>query len=180
MIIFLDVDGVLHSNCAAGRELRKRDATSLASLTEHERRFIDDEGRLIVGKNLFCHAVRLANTLQPFPTVQIVISSTWRNYFSLEKLKSFLPPTLADRVIGVTPNVFSRDGAFIRSREILAYLSACNRGEWLAIDDESSKFYDYSANPNLILCDGEQGFDDAVADNLRARIASIFTARENK
>lgn len=173
MILFLDFDGVLHSNDAAGRELRKRDADSLASLTEHERRFIDNEGHLIVGKNLFCHAERLASTLQQFPTVKIVISSTWRNYFDLDRIKSFLPTSLADRVIGVTPTVFSRDGAFIRSREISAYLNLCTSNkDWLAIDDESAKFYDYAANQNLVLCAGEQGFDDAAADILLAKIAA--------
>ena len=173
MFLFLDFDGVLHHKDAAGRELKPRNIASLDTLTEDERRFIDNEGRLIVGKNLFCHADRLASTLQPFPTVQIVITSTWRNYFNLDKLKSFLPATLADRVVGVTPRVFSRDGAFVRSREISAYFSTGNSEDWLALDDHAYMFCDYEANPKLVLCDGERGFDDAAADVLLARLTDM-------
>lgn len=175
MILFLDFDGVLHHKDTAGRELRPRDQAALDSLSDAERRYIDKEGRLIVGANLFCHAERLVIALQPFPDVRIVISSTWRNYFDIDRLKVFLPATLADRVIGVTPAVFSRDGAYLRSREIDRYFSEHNsRTNWLALDDTSYQFFDYSKNPNLILLDGERGFDDAAAEILCARLNDIF------
>ena len=176
MILFLDFDGVLHHKDAAGRELRPRDQTTLDSLSDAERRYIDKEGRLIVGANLFCHAERLVIALQPFPDVRIVISSSWRKYFDIDSLKVFLPATLADRVIGVTPVVFPCDGTCLRSREIYRYFSEHNlHTNWLALDDTSYHFFDYDKNPNLILLNGECGFDNAAADILCARLNDVFT-----
>ena len=173
LYLMLDFDGVLHHRDAASRELKPRDIASLDIMTEDERRFIDNEGRLIVGKNLFCHADRMARTLRPFPDVKIVISSTWRNHFDLDRLKGFLP-SLADRIIGDLPPVFSRDRAFLRSREIAAYFKLCDSVDWLALDDTANLFFDYAQNPNLFLVDGERGFDDVAALSLAARLKDFF------
>jgi len=80
VILFLDFDGVLHDN-EAGLELNMRNAASLQSLTDEQRRFITRDGRLIVGENPFGHADRLAMALEPYPDVRIVITSTWRIHF---------------------------------------------------------------------------------------------------
>ena len=53
MLIFLDFGGVLHHKDAAGREIKLRDMTSLSSLAESDRSFIDNKVHLITGKNLF-------------------------------------------------------------------------------------------------------------------------------
>lgn len=172
MILFLDFDGVLHSN-DAGLELNVRDEASMQSLTEEDRRFTTRDGRLIVGKNLFEHADRLAMALEPYPDVRIVISSTWRIHFELEALKAFLPPALADRVIGITPQVFSRDGVSQRLREIDLYFSKNNRvlEPWIALDDQDWLFFcGEGVEPYLILLDGKKGFTDAAAVVLRQRL----------
>lgn len=175
MILFLDFDGVLHSN-DAGLELNVRDEASMQSLTEEDRRFTTRDGRLIVGKNLFEHADRLAMALEPYPDVRIVISSTWRIHFELETLKAFLPPALADRVIGITPQVFSRDGVSQRLREIDLYFGRSNRvlESWIALDDQDWLFScGEGVEHFLILLDGKEGFTDAAAVVLRQRLREI-------
>ena len=172
MILFLDFDGVLHGN-DAGLELNVREAASMQSLTDEQRRFITRDGRLIVGENLFGHADRLAVALEPHPDVRIVISSTWRIRFELEALQRFLPPALTDRVIGVTPQVFSRDGVSQRLREIDLYFSRNNRvlEPWIALDDHDWLFFcGEGISPYLILLDGKEGFTDAAAVVLRQRL----------
>lgn len=172
MIIFLDFDGVLHGN-DAGLELNVRDEASMQSLTDEQRRFITRDGRLIVGKNLFEHADRLAMALEPFPDVQIVITSTWRIHFEPESIKSFLPAALADRVIGITPQVFSRDGVSQRLREIDLYFGRNNLvlEPWIALDDQGWLFFcGEGVASHLILLDGKKGFTDAAAVVLRQRL----------
>jgi len=172
VILFLDFDGVLHGN-DAGLELNVRDEASLQSLTDEQRRFITRDGRLIVGENLFGHADRLAVALEPYPDVRIVITSTWRIYFELEALQRFLPPALAGRVIGITPQVFSRDGVSQRVREIDAYFRKNDRGlePWIALDDHDWPFISGGGvSPYLILLDGKEGFTDAAAVVLRQRL----------
>ena len=172
MILFLDFDGVLHGN-DVGLELNVRDEASMQSLTEEQRRFITRDGRLIVGENLFEHADRLAVALEPHPGVRIVISSTWRIHFELDELQRFLPPALADRVIGITPQFFSRDGVSQRLREIALYFSRSNRvlEPWIALDDHDWLFsYGEGISPYLILLDGKEGFTDAAAVVLRQRL----------
>ncbi len=169
MILFLDFDGVLHDN-EAGLELNVRDETSLQSLTDEQRRFITRNGRLIVGENLFEHADRLAVELEPYPDVWIVITSTWRIHFELEALKAFLPAALADRVVGITPQVFSRDGVSQRVREIDAYFERSEHGfePWVALDDQDWLFISGGGvSPYLVLLDGKEGFTDAAAVVLR-------------
>lgn len=175
MILFLDFDGVLHGN-DAGLELNVRDEVSLQSLTDEQRRFITRDGRLIVGENLFGHADRLAMALEPYPDVRIVITSTWRIHFELEALKSFLPASLADRVIGITPQVFSRDGVSQRLREIDLYFGKNNRvlEPWIVLDDQDWLFFcGEGVAPYLILLDGKKGFTDAAAVVLRQRLREV-------
>jgi hypothetical protein len=158
MILFLDFDGVLHHENVTVKP------TTMLDLKEHESRFIRRDGQLVEGENLFEHADRLALALEPFPDVRIVITSTWRLHFDLDALQRFLPHALADRVIGITPKIFSWDGVCQRSREIDAYLQNNNRSDesWVALDDHEWRF-SYRAGPQLILCNGEEGFTEAVA-----------------
>lgn len=177
MLLFLDFDGVLHSN-DAGLELNVRSGASLQSLTDEQRRYITRDGRLVVGKKLFEHANRLAAVLHPYPQIRIVITSTWREHFELETIKSFLPSVLADRVIGATQKgfVISGNGVTLRSREISKYLKDNNMENisWLALDDTSYLFFGDEENPHLFLLDGDYGFTDAAATALDERLRGLL------
>lgn len=171
MLLFLDFDGVLHHENVT---LKRCHTTARRYLKEDERRFLTREGKLVKGKNLFEHADRLAVALEPFPNVRLVISSTWREHFHPDPLLRFLPPALADRVIGHTPfcSPDNDDGA--RLIEVLAYLKGSGLAlePWIALDDQARLFWDADRNipDNLFLLKGDEGFTDAAAVVLSQRL----------
>ena len=163
MIIFLDFDGVLHKENVALKRCKK---SSVRWLKEYERRYLTSTGYYVKGTNLFEHAERLAKALAPYPEVQIVISSTWREHFLPENLLSFLPRTLADRVIGQTPHYDKYGGVGARLQEVLAYLHGNGFADrqWIALDDQAQLFWDDTKNPpdNLFIC-GNDGLTEETA-----------------
>lgn len=54
------------------------------------------------GHALFEHADLLAELLEPYPDVQIVLTTTWARIYGLEGAKAFLPAALRNRVVGTT------------------------------------------------------------------------------
>lgn len=140
VILFLDVDGVLHP------------------LLGHER------------QPLSC-LPRLANVLQDFPEVLIVVSSTWRLTRSLEDMRAIFPVDLRDRVIGATavPGYEPRPGA--RQYEALTWLDGYDQAaQWVALDDYAPHYFSLS---RLVLCDHATGFADAEERQLRQRLEQI-------
>lgn len=173
ILLFLDFDGVLHSD-QVFLEPCNPDEVSV-----DDRRFVTKHNRLVTGKNLFEHCDRLVAALEPFPNVQIVISSTWREHFDLDALKAFLPSALAERVVGVTPGVFSRDGANHRLREIGAFSSKNQEyanTPWIALDDDivwPEQLGEEWALKHLLLLDSKKGFTVADAVTLRQRLQNL-------
>ena len=78
MILFLDVDGVLHPLIPR----KDRPASEAAQLS---------------------YLPRLAGVLSQHPDIRIVISSTWRVTRTLDQLRTLFPLSLQHRLIGVTP-----------------------------------------------------------------------------
>lgn len=103
--------------------------------------------------------------MRDFPEWKIVISSSWREEFTLDVLRSFFSPDIATRVVGVTPIVLSK-GKFLREVEIRQYLFSADQqtASWLALDDSDHFFRNKN---NLVLCSPETGFDDIAAERLR-------------
>ena len=138
-ILFLDLDGVL----------RRKDAP----LYELEPDLL----------------ARFECAVRAIPGLQIVISSSWREAFSLDEIREHFAAGIAERIVGATPSVALRD-EFDRHREVLAYLKR-HAGEdvrWLAIDDDPDN---YPPGAPVILVDWEVGFDDAAAAEMRRRLA---------
>ena len=135
MFIFLDIDGVLRRKQSP---LYRLDADCL-------------------------HAFEQA--IRSLPDLQIVISSTWREAFTLDHMRGLFSPDIALRIIGVTPIAPNRDGHY-RYREVLAYLKLNRREKdpWLALDDDPLH---YPRLDNVLLIDGERGFDSYAAQRLR-------------
>ena len=174
ILLFLDFDGCLHG---AEIFLKPCSPADAVNSSVEERRFVTKNNHLVTGENLFEHCDRLAVALDPFPEVRIVITSTWRKHFNIDELKGFLPPSLAVRVIGVTPEMFTiaGDGVTVRSREINRYLDTNGlSGEpWIALDDTNYLFYGYGENPHLLLLDGKLGFTESAAALLHQRLMEI-------
>ena len=133
MILFLDIDGVLHP--AEGKSK-------------------DD---------LFCRLPLLHEILRAAPHVEVVFSTDWRHSTPLKQLRRRVcegARDLSPRFIGVTPKRPLGIGLQIRADECRAWLKA-NGAEsraWLALDDRPAFFY---PGDNLYVVDGRTGLSAA-------------------
>lgn len=149
MILFLDFDGVLHPEPC-----------------------YEDE-------NLFCRRAQLENILRDFPSVEIVISSNWRDTRTLEELQAFFSDDIAKRIIGVTPDwrdlreLHDVIGTYPRHIEIEGWRRQSGRvwEPWVALDDRAYWFRPFLEN--LIRCDPAVGIDDQIAAKLRKKLSAI-------
>lgn len=122
--------------------------------------------------NLFCRMPLIEEVLREFPRIQIVISSSWREHYSLDDIRDFFDAGMQDRVIDVTP-IFERmkdlwptgtAPEYERQWECELWMEE-NRpwgARWLAIDDRPTWFSPDCQN--LLDTNPEFGFmsDDQV------------------
>ena len=145
MLIFLDFDGVLHPQY---------------------------DGQPTPGEMAFCHLPKIEPVFREHE-VEIVISSSWRAFFPLQRLVERFSPDVRQKIVGMTPVLDEENGGFLphkREKEILAWLAINNRegGEWLAVDDA---VWEFSAHRDrLIACVWYRGFDADAENELRLRL----------
>ncbi len=152
MILFLDFDGVLHPlGCVTEKQLFSR-----LPLLE---RFLLDEA----------------------PCWQVVISSSWRQNFTLDQLLDVFSPDLRSRIIGSTPADDDRSlhktwgsQARLYPREIQIRHFLAQRGlsgeDWVALDDMKEWFRDAETNDHLILCNPQEGLSESDLARLRIKL----------
>lgn len=147
MILMLDFDGVLHPDPCHDTSL------------------------------LFCRLSLLEGVLRENPHVDIVITSTWRASRTIDELKGIFSPSIACRIVGVTPSwrdheelAASIGPTYIRSVEIEAWLRSTGEPwqSWVAIDDKPYWFRPFCKN--LLTCDSHTGLTQEVAFELRSRL----------
>jgi hypothetical protein len=145
VILFLDFDGVLHPDPCRDRE------------------------------HLFESAPRLAQVVEAFPDLGVVLSTSWRLTHPFSDLLLPLPRELRNRVLGRTPayGEFAAVPAlapYRRHAECLQWLREHElaEGPWFALDDRPAWFAPYCEN--LVECHPARGFDEAVA----ARLSSLL------
>jgi len=144
MILFLDFDGVLHP-LFTRPELPPEESWP------------------------FCYLPRLAAVLRDYPSVEIVISSTWRLQRDLEQLREPFPDDLRPRVIGTTPHLFDDERFGARQREALHWLAHHRPGSpWIALDDLRTC---WPADDRLVWCD--DGFREREEVELRLRLGEL-------
>lgn len=121
----------------------------------------------------------LADVLRQFPGVEVVISSSWREHYSLEEMKEFFAEDIRHLVVGVTPVLRQGDAStpFERQREIEAWLQANRSGgrPWLAIDDWAEGFEPNCQN--LLLTHYKLGFQSLDGETLKTMIRIRMTER---
>lgn len=154
MILFLDIDGVLHAEPA----LSKDAFCQLPLVEEILRDFPMVE--IVISSSW-----RLDWKREDESVVHI------RKHFSLD---------IASRVIGVTPDLRPHNNApygttddYLRERECLAWLHR-NRPlgtPWLALDDREWWFR--PGSPNVMIVDCDDGFMPANEDELRRRLGGL-------
>nr|WP_288253628.1 HAD domain-containing protein [uncultured Hydrogenophaga sp.] len=131
---------------------------------------------------LFDKAGMLAASLRDLEGVEIVVSSGWAGYHSLDEVRAmFQPwPALHERVVGRT-EPWARPpahGAVVpdRERQCRDWLRANGRSarHWLAIDNQRQHF---AARERLLLVDGRQGLQ---ARNLYRLVEMIHALRREE
>lgn len=151
MILFLDYDGVLHPDPCMD------------------------------ARRLFENAPRLAQVLDRFPGIGVVLSTSWRTVKTASQMLDPLPASLRARVLGMTPRCsdFTPPLALVpyrRHAECVQWLQQHGMSDspWWALDDRADGFQPYCEN--LITCDARSGCDDAVA----AHLASVLTMAQRR
>lgn len=142
--------------------------------------FLDFDGVLHGTKSLsfFANNQLLADFLNNYPFVQIVLSTSWRESYSLERIKEQCIPELASKVVGITPilNVSPRG---IRAKEVEQYVKENNLNyyEYVCIDDLSFLFHDEFEQ--LILTDPETGINEDTLLQLKEKLDYFLSKKNN-
>ena len=132
------------------------------------RGLLDASGRvsLDTGNPTFEFAPLLESLLNPYPRVEIVLTTSWLDMLPVERVVSYLPPLLAKRVVGTTHGIKPRFGYVLdgsaRTYIIRSYVFEHHLKNWLAIDDSVYGAYQLSTDflplePHLVLLDPQQG-----------------------
>ena len=120
-VLYLDYDGVLHhENCLW-----------------HPRR-----GAYLVAPSrytLFQHAELLEQMLEPYPTVKVVLSTSWVLRYGCSAAAKRLPPSLHARVIGATfhsRHMNADDFRWLpRGQQVTEDVLRRSPRDWVALDD---------------------------------------------
>ena len=121
---------------------------------------------------------RLSVLLMRYPSVHIVVTSSYRWHLDLEGLRAVFPAPIRARVVGATPMLSPAVGQCElpdRHREVLAWLhgQATGATPWLAIDDDPRH---YAAHcEQLYLTDGLIGLSDQDVEVLSERLRPLAT-----
>lgn len=146
MLLFLDFDGVL----------RRADSPKY--------RFDED-----------CLEI-FQQTVRALEDIEIVVSSSWKDAFSLSEIRAHFAPDIAERIIGVTPSSLRME-EYPRHREVLLFLRGrCwEHRPWAAIDDHPDH---YGPGANAVWTDSTRGFDELAAGSL-TRIVRVALPKDS-
>jgi len=146
--LFLDYDGVLHPDEVYG----SRKGVVLRC----------------DGHNLFEHAQLLADLIDPYPQVRIVLSTSWVCVFGFDEAKARLPKQLQTKVKGATWHNRMEDRhlwmQFTRHSQIDRYVKRHLLSKWIAIDNDDTGWPEEKRH-HLVHTDDRRGLGDAAAQN---------------
>lgn len=106
--------------------------------------------------------------LDEVPGLSVVVTSSWREVFSLEQLRSQFPKEIRARIEGVTP-LSKVPSEHQRYKEILAYLKHHGKTDvtWIAIDDDPDYF---PSSAPVVIVDPSEGLSMAVVEMIRRSV----------
>jgi hypothetical protein len=126
--------------------------------------FLDFDGVLYPTGATDTHFIRLP-LLESFlreramANLRIVISSSWRQAFTLDMLRQMFAQDIGARVAGVTPSLCEYRTVHQRGEEIEAWLVKHPAQGWVALDDDLDAFEPHLRH-RVVLCDGSLGVTD--------------------
>lgn len=129
--------------------------------------FLDFDGVMhpasyVEGRQGFCNAPWLEAVVAKHD-LRIVVSSSWRFHYPMDKILGLMPTALAQRVVGSTGE--AHIGPWARFHEIKAWLAKHDPlADWRAADDAVFEFP--KPCPELIACDPQDGFGARQAGEL--------------
>ncbi|WP_232490315.1 HAD domain-containing protein [Burkholderia ubonensis] len=164
--LFVDFDGTLHIGNA----------------------YIDDEQiTLDTGRSLLEFAPLLAELLEPYPSVEIVLTTSWVQTLPVAGVIAHLPEALQRRVVGTTRDVKPRRSYVLDGTERTYVISsyAYGRGlkNWLAIDDAVFGAERFGREPgeladHFLLLDPTRGIcDENALSRIRKWLTDVHTDR---
>ena len=166
VVLYLDLDGVVQHE----------------AVLFHPRRGIYMSPTEAPGRTLFEWAPILIALLAPYPSVKLVLSSSWCIRPGYGKTVKRMPEKLRHRFIGGTyhQRVHGIDtwtrNSFLhtpRGVQVVADVERRKPRHWLALDDDAEDWPAH-ALANLIQCDGRTGLsDERVQHELSARLHTI-------
>lgn len=127
---------------------------------------------------LFCAIPLLEEVLREFPSTDVVISSSWREVYSLDLIRDFFSPDIGQRIIDAAPvrppnrEIPTELWSYVREGECVVWMRRHRRrASWLALDDDAWRFRPFSQH--LMLVDGSLGLTADVVPELRARLKAL-------
>jgi len=157
LVLYLDFDGVLHHS----NVFWSPDADFHLRAPERYR--------------LFQHVELLEALLRPYPSVEVVLSTSWAQspHGNLARATSMLSPALRLRVIGQTeyPEA-TTSRPLSRGQEILADVERRQPKRWLAVDDVEEGFERH--REHLVHCHQYEGLvGEGVAEDLSKKLKEL-------
>lgn len=166
-VLYLDYDGVLHHD----------------AVLRHPKRGIYIDANVAPERRLFEWTEFLIQAVQPFPRLQIVLSTSWVQVLGYTGARGHLPPVLASRVIGATfhrrlhkADSIREGGTLVPERgfEVMRDVSRRKPRQWVALDDSDEGWPDEHRH-RVVLCDPSTGLSDAATrDRLQLALAKHF------
>lgn len=132
--------------------------------------FLDYDGVLHPGlAGTMVYLPRLQAFLHEHPSVQVVLSTSWRLTYSFESLRYAFEPALRDRVVGTTPALPEGTRAQ-RFAEIGIWLTryAPVDAKWAALDDDATLFPPWCEE--LVLCESVRGLRPAQLQEVARKL----------
>lgn len=143
--------------------------------------FLDFDGVLHGSKtnSFFSNNNILANFLKDYDFIDIVLSTSWRESYSLDKIKKECIPELASKVIGTTPIL--NDGIIrgVRAREVEQYVKENNLEYYQFVCIDDIHFLFDNEFEQLILTDPQFGINDNTLSQLKTKL-DYFVKKESK